>query len=181
MTEETLLIRRFNAGDTDALKAIYVRYKPDLLAVARALLNDPVLAEDMLHDVFVQFAKQTGRFRLKGSLKGYLGICVANRARNTNRDTRPIDPERLRQQRQTTTIAADPSEILGQAEHHHILAKAMCSLPDEQRRVVALRILGTLRFREIARLSNESIHTIQGRYRYGLQRLKSLLNGELDP
>ena len=45
--------------------------------------------EDVLHDVFVGFASQAGQFELKGSLKGYLAVCVANRARNVNRYRRP--------------------------------------------------------------------------------------------
>jgi DNA-directed RNA polymerase specialized sigma24 family protein len=73
--EDRLLIRRFNAGDMDALRRIYEKYKPYLLSVAKALLNDAAAVEDVLHDVFVRFASQSGRFRLKGSLEDYLAIC----------------------------------------------------------------------------------------------------------
>jgi len=85
LIEDILLIRRFNTGDMDALRRIYEKYKRDLLIVASALLNHQTDVEDVLHDVFVSFASQTGRFQLKGSLKGYLAICAANRARNLNR------------------------------------------------------------------------------------------------
>ena len=54
----------------DTLRRIYEKYKPALLSVAAALLNDPAVVEDVLHDVFVAFASQAGRFRLNGSLKG---------------------------------------------------------------------------------------------------------------
>jgi len=60
------------------------------------------------------------------------------------------------------------------------LISALQQLPDEQRQVIALHVLGDLRFREIAQKSNESIHTIQSRYRYGLQKLQARLNGELE-
>jgi DNA-directed RNA polymerase specialized sigma24 family protein len=95
--EDRLLIRRFNAGDMDALRRIYEKYKSDLLSVAGALLNDPAAVEDVLHDVFVGFASQAGRFRLNGSLKGYLAICVANRARNVNRQGRQDSTRQLLQ------------------------------------------------------------------------------------
>ena len=177
MIEDRLLIRRFNAGDMDALHRIYEKYKPDLLNVARALLNDASAIEDVLHDVFVHFASQAGRFRLRGSLKGYLAICVANRARNTNRQERHnvqgdsrLGPSNL----------PDPLQAAGHAEQCHVLAHALAQLPQEQRQVIVLHVLGSLRFREIARQTADSINTIQSRYRYGLAKLQSLLNGDVD-
>ena len=80
MLEDKLLIWRFNRGDKDALRRIYEKYKADLLKVAAALLNDSSAVEDIVHDVFVSFAQTTGKFRLSGSLKGYLAICIANRS-----------------------------------------------------------------------------------------------------
>ena len=64
MNEEKELIRRFNAGDMDALRRIYEKYKRDLLMVASALVNHQTDVEDVLHDVFVSFASQAGRFQL---------------------------------------------------------------------------------------------------------------------
>lgn len=161
----------------DALCRIYEKYKPDLLSVARALLNDAAAVEDVLHDVFVRFASQAGCFRLNGSLKGYLAICVANRARNTNRQERhnlqgdsKLGPSNL----------PGPSQAAGNTEQRHILACALAQLKQEQRQVVVLHVLGSLRFREIARQTGDSINTIQSRYRYGLAKLQSLLNGEVD-
>ena len=172
-----MLIRRFNAGDTDALRRIYERYRTDLVAVAKALLFDPARIEDVLHDVFVQFADLAGRFRLKGSLKGYLAICVANRARNANRQAKAIDPNRVKRD----GTVPNPVETACQMERFRAVEAAVRQLPEEQRQVVALHVLGSLRFREIAQMQNESIHTIQSRYRYGLQKLRSLLNGEVAP
>ena len=173
--EDRLLIRRFNAGDARALRRIYEKYKPDLLSVARALLNDSTATEDVLHDVFVVFASQAGRFELRGSLKGYLAICVANRARNANRRSSRSDrfPDRQWPGR-------DASQAVMDEEKHRIVTSAMEQLPEEQREVLALHVLGALRFREIAQQKGESINTIQSRYRYGFKKLRSLLNGQVD-
>ena len=48
-------------------------------------------------------------------------------------------------------------------------------LPYEQRETIVLRLHGDLRFRQIAKLRNVSIKTIQSRYRYGLDKLRSTL------
>lgn len=180
MNEEKELIRRFNAGQSQALHCIYERYKIALSRVARALLNDPTGVEDVLHDVFVQFAGQSGQFRLKGSLKGYMAICVANRARNVNQKVRTVDPERFREARISHQEANHPVQIAEHSELLETLILALQQLPEEQRYVITLHVLGDLRFREIAKMSNLSIHTIQSRYRYGLEKLKARLNGELE-
>ncbi len=159
----------------DALRRIYEKYKPALLSVAGALLNDSAAIEDVLHDVFVNFASQAGRFRLKGSLKGYLAICVANRARNVNRSRVQIAEGGAE-----VSTDREPSQAAGDAEKRRIVSLALAQLPQEQRQAVVLHVVSSLRFREIARQTGESINTIQSRYRYGLAKLQSLLNGEVD-
>ena len=178
--EDRLLIRRFNAGDMDALRCIYGKYKPDLLRVAGALLNDAAAIEDVLHDVFVRFSSEAGRFRLNGSLKGYLAICVANRARNVNRQDRPTGFDRLTEVAPRARHEPDSSEAAAYVEQRHIMASALAQLPLAQRQTVVLHVLGSLRFREIAQQTGESVNTIQSRYRYGLAKLQSLLNGKVD-
>jgi RNA polymerase sigma-70 factor (ECF subfamily) len=164
----------------DALRRIYEKYKPDMLSVAGALLNDAAAVEDVLHDVFVRFASQAGRFRLNGSLKGYLAICVANRARNTNRQNRQIRPDLPSDTKLRSSELLGPSQAAVHTEQRSILTCALAQLPQEQRQVIALHVLGSLRFREIDRQTGNSINTIQSRYRYGLAKLQSLLNGEVD-
>ncbi len=172
------LIRRFNAGDTQALRRIYEKYRPDLLSVARALLRDSDAAEDVLHDVVISFASHAGRFELKGSLKGYLAICVANRARNVNRQRHRPDP--LDEVRCHRPQPENACQAASDAEQRQIVTSAMEQLSEEQREVIALHVLSGMRFREIAHQKGESINTVQSRYRYGLQKLRSLLNGQVD-
>jgi RNA polymerase sigma factor (sigma-70 family) len=177
--EDKLLIRRFNAGDAEALRRIYEKYRADLLSVASALASDRETTEDVLHDVFVGFASQAGRFELKGSLKGYLAICVANRARNVNRQGRQIDPQRLARSSSEPTAQPDGADVAADLERRGLVTSALEQLSEEQRQVIVLHVLSSLRFREIARQTGVSINTIQGRYRQGLRKLQSLLNGQV--
>ncbi len=180
MIEDRVLVWRFNRGDPAALCRIYEKYRDGLLKVAAALLNDRSGVEDVLHDVFVAFAQTTGRFRLQGSLKGYLAICVANRARDVNRT-------RLRHAAGGVDHAevhrpddAEPEREASRRELAVKLAAALAELSEEQREVIVLHLQGKLPFREIARRREISINTALSRYRYGLEKLRSVLNGELD-
>ena len=47
--------------------------------------------------------------------------------------------------------------------------------PYDQREVFVLHAQGEMKFREIAELQNVSIKTVQSRYRYGIERLQTLL------
>ena len=176
MLEDRFLVRRFNAGDTQALRRIYEKYKSDLFAVAGALLSDPTVVEDVVHDVIVAFASQAGRFELKGSLKGYLAICVANRARNVGRQSRSRDPKSGLESVQEP----DVFELALDAERYAIVRTALASLPPEQRNAIILHVVSDLRFREIARQNGESVNTVKSRYRYGIAKLRSLLNGQVE-
>ncbi len=166
---------------------IYERYRAPLLKVAAALLNDRSGVEDVLHDVFVDFAQTTGRFQLKGSLKGYLSICVANRARDMNR----MGQRRSAGARNASLIPDEAASRLAGSdgpEHtamsRELTAKldaAMAGLPDEQRETIVLHLQSKLPFREIATLREISINTAMSRYRYALEKIRSALDGELEP
>ena len=61
----------------------------------------------------------------------------------------------------------------------HKLRAAVAELPYEQREVVMLRVHAGLKFREIAAHQSTSIKTALSRYQYGLDKLRSMLNGEV--
>ncbi len=177
MLEDELLKLRFKAGRIDALQRIYEKYRDYLLTLAMALLNDAATAEDVVHDVFVSFAQSGARFRLHGSLRAYLATCVVNRVRDRMR-ARKRQGQTLDEQ--TALEDFDPPEgrILSD-ERSRLVARALARLPDEQREVIALHLNGQLKLREIARLQNVPLTTVRGRYRHGIDRLRSILNGRL--
>jgi RNA polymerase sigma factor (sigma-70 family) len=179
--EDKILVWRFNRGDTASLCRIYEKYRDGLLKVAAALLNDKSGVEDVLHDVFVDFAQATGRFQLRGSLKAYLAICVANRARDRNRTARRHATANLDERLSPPVGMEGPEQVVISREQMERLAGAIGGLPDEQRETVVLHLQGRMGFREIAQAQGISVNTAMSRYRYGLGRLRTALDGELKP
>jgi RNA polymerase sigma factor (sigma-70 family) len=179
--EDEILAWRFNRGDTASLCRIYEKYRDDLLKVAAALLDDHGGIEDVLHDVIVDFAQTSGKFRLKGSLKGYLAVCVANRARDRMRAIRRHGIVTLDEKQSWPTQADGPEHAAVSREQAQKLAAAITNLPNEQREAVVLHLQGRMPFREIAMLGGISVNTAMSRYRYGLEKLRSALDGELKP
>ncbi len=177
MLEDKVLIWRFNRGDRDALRHIYIKYKGHLLRIAAALSEDRNVAEDVLHDVFVSFADTVGNFRLSGSLKGYLAICIANRARDMNRALRRRSATRLDNAQRVLPNREGPENAAISKELSQILDDAMAQLPYDQREVIILRLQGKMGFRHMAKSRCVSTNTIRSRYRYGLNKLRSILDG----
>ena len=57
----------------------------------------------------------------------------------------------------------------------HSLARAVDSLPDEQRAVVELKLFDGLTFDEIAEVQGVPLNTAASRWRYALERLRAIL------
>ena len=179
MIEDRILIWKFKLGNRDALRRIYAKYKNDLLKLAVALVGDVNEAEDVVQDVFVSFAQSAARIRPTGNLRKYLATCTANRIRNRRRDQQRHETPGLDGAEDLISGFRRPEQWTILSEELEQLREAMAQLPYEQREVVGLYIEGSITFRQIAKIQNVSINTVQGRYRYGMNRLRSLLNGEL--
>ena len=178
--EDELLKWRFRRGSREALARIYEKYVHLLLSVAMGLLNDPRDAEDVVQDAFVSFARNATGFGIRGNLKAFLAICVANRARDRLRSERShkrcVDryvPE--------SSDAGEADQSLVYNERCERLNQALAELPYEQREVVVLKVKQEMTLRQIARLQGVSIGTVHGRYRYGMEKLRALLNGDMEP
>jgi RNA polymerase sigma factor (sigma-70 family) len=177
MQEDKTLIEELQRGDREALSRIYHKYVDFLITVAMNLLSDPHAAEDVVQDVFVAFARNSQIFRLTGSLKSYLAACTANRARDWFRQRR--GETALSEDYRLFSNEKDPHEQVSQQDQLDHIRQAMAELPYDQRESVVLRLLGDLKFREIARQLNVPMKTVQSRYRYGLEKLQTLLDGRV--
>lgn len=175
---DKLLVTRCRQGSRDALRRIYEKYRDDLLILAVALSHDVNLAEDTVHDVFVAFAQNVASFKLTGSLKAYLATCVANRVRDLmrKRQSQALNSE---QNCPAASDLSEPSRLVVCNEQLGLLSSALAELPHKQREVIVLHIHGQMRFRVIAKSLGISVNTAKGRYRYGIRKLRSILNSEV--
>ncbi len=174
MLNEKRLIRELKRGNKEALQQIYMEYKDTLLTIATALLHDNNAAEDVLHDVFVSFAGTVGGLQLRGSLKSYLTTSVVNRIRDKYRKKKHHHVE-LDEARQVAGETGDPVRSAVFDEHFEQLGDALAQLPLEQRETIVLHLNGRMKFKEIAEMQGIPISTVQGRYRYGLNKLRAIL------
>ena len=177
--EDRYLVFQCKRGCRLSFARIYEKYKHDLVRLAMALLNDAGAAEDVVHDVFVQFAQGLEGFRLSGSLKGYLLTCVANRARNYNR-ARRVAVHATAGSTGCPEVAPSAAGRIECSEQLLRLAEALEQLSFEQREVTALHLYGQMSFRAIGKQLKIPVSTIKSRYQHGLVKLRRLVDSEVD-
>jgi len=180
MLEDRLLLWKVQRGDADALRRVYEKYRHDLLGLAVTLSRDKAAAEDAIHDAFVSFVRVSPGLRLRTSLRSYLLTAVANRVRSLNRANAKrtvcsVDAEDV------SIEMPPPDHAAMRTERATLVEQALAQLPYDQREAVILHLQVGMKFREIANSQNVSINTIQSRYRYGLERLRCLLDGKVTP
>jgi len=182
MTEDQRLWQSVQNGNPDALRRLYQQFKDGLLTAATMMLRDVAAAEDCLHDVFVTLAAEAHRIRIRRSLKAYLTTCVVNRARDylRKKDRRNVSLEDLAVppagRDDSAAGRTDPAEVLAEKEASMKLLQALGELPVEQREVITLHLRADMTFKEIAATKEISINTAQSRYRYGIDKMRKLLN-----
>lgn len=177
MMDDERLISELHHGSKEALREIYLKYKDNLLTIAAALLHDSIAAEDILHDVFITLACVAKRLELRVNLKNYLIASISNRIRDKYRKKSHNMVELVKAE-QITSNSEGPEQSAIFGEEVQFLIDALYRLPFEQREVIVLHLTGGLKFREIAKVLDISTSTVQGRYRYGIARLQTELNGE---
>jgi RNA polymerase sigma-70 factor, ECF subfamily len=168
------LLSGLAAGDSCAFGVLYDRLAGRLYRVAIGMLGRREDAEDAVQEVFVSLVRSRKRLAEVRDLEAYLfaslrraaGRCAQRRSRLR------IASETVLQD---AVARPEPHPRTGRCEE---LRRAMESLPPEQREVVVLKIDGELTFAQIGEVMDTSANTAASRYRYALEKLRELVEGE---
>jgi RNA polymerase sigma-70 factor (ECF subfamily) len=136
-------------------------------------LGSPLDAEDVLQEVFCRLVKYNVRFRIIRNPTAYIFRMARNEAisflKHKKKDLKSHHSvEGLSKVIQENLTGLDP-QVLKQT------AEALAKIPAGQREVIVLKFFEELTFREISNVCNVSIGTVTSRYRYGMEKLRKLL------
>jgi RNA polymerase sigma-70 factor (ECF subfamily) len=150
-TNDAALVAAVERRDQGALAELYTRHGVAALAVARRVLSDRVLAEEVVQEVFLRLWRLPERYdAARGPLRSFLLAQVHGRSVDVLR------AENARRSRELRDAFRSPR-----------------SDDTLEREVVALQT----GYREVAVILEEPEGTVKSRIRSGLQRLKPVLLG----
>jgi RNA polymerase sigma-70 factor (ECF subfamily) len=177
--EDRELVARLAAGESAALREVHDRYAGLVFGLARRVLGDDAMAEDVTQEVFVSVWQQPERFDpTRGSLRSWLGLLAHRRAVDRVR----AEVRRARGEHQLD--AAEPRTTDAETEVDAQLARAwlagrvqeaLAQLPAEQRDAVVLAYYGGRTYREVAVELDIPEGTAKSRLRLALAKLDDLL------
>lgn len=167
-------------GHGDAAAVLVDRYSRLVLSIATRILGDPVEAEDVAQQVFVDLCRTAARFDpAKGTTKMWIIRTVYRRSLTRRRDLRTrgaVLPARLDEVLNVCSgeEPAAPGR-LSAYESRRLVRQILATLDASQRRVLELVYFDGLSLRDVARETGATLDSVRHRYYRGIAKMRKVL------
>jgi RNA polymerase sigma factor (sigma-70 family) len=164
--------------DAGALEALYDRYGRAAYSLARRILTEETLAQDVVQEVFLSLWRDARRFDAgRGTVATYLLSMTHHRAVDVVR--REENQRRWRTSDERLELAPDPKarveDEVEASERRAEVRSALAELPAAQREALLLAYFGGYTQREVAALVGVPLGTVKTRMAAGMRKMKEAL------
>jgi RNA polymerase sigma factor (sigma-70 family) len=164
--------------DAGALEALYERYGRPAYSLARRILTDETLAQDVVQEVFLSLWRDARRFDAgRGTVATYLLSMTHHRAVDVVR--REENLRRWRTSDEGLELEPDPKarveDEVEASERRTEVRAALAELPAAQREALLLAFFGGYTQREVAALVGVPLGTVKTRMAAGMRKMKEAL------
>ena len=176
------LMRRINAQDAPALEALVERYGGPCYGLARRILGDETLAQDVVQEVFLACWKGTGYDATRGAVSSWLLSVTHHKAVDLVRREERLRARRVPEDalQLLPDLGLSPEEGAMQLLRKDAVRAALHELPSEQREVLMLAYFGGYSQREISALIGIPLGTVKTRTLAAMRRLRAALASSID-
>jgi RNA polymerase sigma factor (sigma-70 family) len=181
--DEIVFIYEMEAELTIDIKKAYEKERHRLLAFIRSKIESVEDAEDILQDVFYQTLESISVTKPVENIVGWLFMAAKNKIIDSYRKKR-LPVVSAQQEAETPGMSLENmlSELRFNPEHEFYrnllieeLTNCLDELPEAQRMVFLWNVVEGRPFKEISRMTGDSINTLLSRKRYAIQYLRSRL------
>ncbi|MEW6154651.1 MAG: sigma-70 family RNA polymerase sigma factor [Actinomycetota bacterium] len=176
------LLAGFAVGDPDAAAAFIRRHQAKVCGLARAIVSDAVLAEDVAQEAFLRAWRHAPTYDpRRGTVATWLLTITRNLAIDTVRMRRacPVGPEALAALGEVATGPCPSALAETQVEIDRVRV-ALAGLSEGQRRALLLATLFGRTAKEISEAEGIPLGTAKTRVRSGLLKLRDTLDPQRD-
>ena len=176
--EDAELLRKVADGDEAAVEALYNRYGRACFALARRILDDAQLAEDVVQQVFLALWQGSGYDASRGAVSTWLLSVTHHKAvdsvrRESNRRKRLAGEQVLLE---TAAAGPGPDDEAWATLRAERTRDGLRGLPAEQREVLLLAYYGGYTQREIAEMTGLPLGTVKSRTLTAMRKLRDVLS-----
>lgn len=173
---DTSLVRALRSEDESALRTLIDRYGSLVLGVARRVIAEPSLAEEVAQDTFLTLWRRPHAFdESKGALSSYLARIGRNKAVDLVRKEESLKRTLDQLQGQESSAKPPISEPIDEMLERKVLTEALARLSKVQREALVLAYFGGRSYREVSDELGIPEGTAKSRLRDGLIRLRELM------
>jgi RNA polymerase sigma-70 factor (ECF subfamily) len=178
LASDAALVVAISRYQQEALAEAYRRHGGAVFALARRLLVDRSLAEEIVQEVFLRLWNQPERFDPeRGSLRSYLLAQCHGRSVDSLRSETARRNREDRDAQRTAEAGYDLElEVVDMVVADNV-RDALEALPAGERAAITLAYFGGHTYREVATMLSEPEGTVKSRIRSGLKRLRQELVG----
>lgn len=174
--DDARLVRAIVEHDERALAEAYRRHADGCFGLARRVILDRALAEEVVQELFVRLWNRPELYEPdRGSLRSFLIAQAHGRSVDL---LRAEAARRRREEREARERIAEPidldREIVNLTEAEAVQV-ALASLPEAERAAIELAYFGGHTYREVAALLEQPEGTVKSRIRAGMLRLRAAL------
>ena len=176
-SEEYIILRKLQNGDSGALDILYLRYASKVRDFALRLLKDQTDAEDITHDIFLRIWDHRRNLEDVYSFKGYLFRMTRNAIFNVMK-RRQMQYKYLKttESRIEERAKVEPSDAVSTDELLEMIDLAVRNMPEQRRKVFYMSRHENMSYDEIAKTLNISPRTVQYHISNALAELRKLLS-----
>ena len=182
---DAALMLRVKQGDSDAFAQLVNKYKQPVINLAHRTLRDPIEAEDIAQNVFVQVYKSAERYKVSAKFSTWLftiarNLCLNEIRRRSRHPAESMDAPHPEHEDQPLHQFEDkktftPPESLLHGELKAKIEEALAELPENQRTAILLCRQEELSYEEIAEVLGCSLSATKSLIHRGRETLKEKL------